>query len=211
MSQKKLAEALGISAPRLNNYLSGRHEIPLDMLVSISILTNSELSWLLTGNGQMYNVPAREGTHGPPLDPSTSRHLDTIITLPVVADIAAGLGIEAEDIAPSEHLSVPTAILTDPAPYYCFRVSGTSMEPELHTGDYAIVSSWRYDGDYSGRICAFRSIDGLLIKRFYVNHRGKNALLIPLNAAHPIMVYDEHSPDITMLGVLTAIIRKYST
>ncbi len=201
LTQKIVADFLGVTPTAISDYESGKREPAYTTVLKLADRYNLNITWLLTGSGSMYNVPAREGVHSPP----------GIITLPVVADIAAGLGIEAEDLPPSESLSVPTSILTDPAPYHCFRVSGTSMEPELHTGDYAIVSSWRYDGDYSGRICAFRSIDGLIIKRFYVNHRGKNCLLIPINPSHPIIIYDENSPDITILGVLTAIIRKYST
>ena len=200
LTQAQFSKKLGITQGLYSKYETSALYMPDELKAKLFHL-GINVNWLLTGSGTMYNVPARVGEHSPP----------GIITLPVVADIAAGIGIEAEDLAPSEYLPVPIDILTDPAPYYCFRVSGTSMEPELHTGDYAIVSSWRWDINYSGRICAFRSVDGLLLKRFYINHRGKNALLIPINPSHPIIIYDEHSPDIVMLGVLTAIIRKYNT
>lgn len=198
ISQKDFAIKLAISAPRLNNYLADRHEIPQALLVKIAELTNSELGWILTGTGSIYKEP----THA--RDP-----IYDIITLPVVADIAAGTGIEAEDIEPREHISVPALLLPTSGPYYCFRVSGISMEPELHTGDYAIVAGFRFDEDYNGAICAFRSIDGLLIKRLVVDHKGKRSLLIPLNPSQPIQIYDETSPEITLIGRLITVIRKY--
>lgn len=141
LTQAQFSKKLGITQGLYSKYETSALFLPDELKAKLFHL-GINVNWLLTGTGSMYNVPAREGVHSPP----------GIITLPVVADIAAGLGIEAEDLPPSEFLSVPTSILTDPAPYHCFRVSGTSMEPELHTGDYAIVSSWRYDGDYSGRI-----------------------------------------------------------
>ncbi|MDD4310120.1 MAG: XRE family transcriptional regulator [Candidatus Cloacimonetes bacterium] len=196
ISQKEFAEKLAISPPRLNNYLSGRNAFSQNLLVKISELTNSELSWLLTGQGSMYiKVRARED--------------HTLLTLPVLADIAAGIGIEAEELEPTEYIHVDQALIELPGPYYCFKVAGRSMEPELYTGDYAIISRSYYDVDYNGRICAFRSVDGLLLKRVYFDHRGKRALLIPINPRNSIMVYDENSPEIIMIGILAAIIRKY--
>jgi SOS-response transcriptional repressor LexA len=167
-------------------------------MVIIANTYNVDLNWLLTGTGSIYKEPAHAR------DPKYR-----LISLPVVADIAAGVGIEAEDIEPREHISIPALLLPQPGPYYCFRVSGISMEPELHTGDYAVVAGFRFDEDYNGAICAFRSIDGLLIKRLVVDHRGKRSLLIPINPSQPIMIYDDTSPEITLIGRLITVIRKY--
>ena len=197
ISQKDFAKSLAISPPRLNNYLSGRNAFPQDTLIKVSKLTNSELSWLLTGQGEMFASPSR------------ARTTKDMLVLPVVADIAAGIGIEAEDIEPSEYLAVNSDLISLPGPYYCFKVAGNSMEPEIFTGDYAIVSRSYYNTDYDGKICAFRCVDGLILKRIAFDHKGKRALLIPINSRHPILAYDENSPEIIMLGVLAAIIRKY--
>jgi len=200
MTQKEFANRLAISAPRLNNYLSNRHDFPQDILIKIAELTESELAWILTGTGSMYNVPACEGTHSPPID---------FITLPVVADIAAGLGIEAEDVEPTEVITIPTHMLTHPGPYFCFRVSGVSMEPELHTGDLAIIAGFNWEDDYHDTICAFRSVDGLLIKRLIIDHKRKKSYLIPINVSQKAIIYDENDPDIRLIGRLIAIIRRY--
>lgn len=197
MTQKKFADILGISPARLNNYLTGLSNIPIDLLIKIAEFTNCNLSWLITGEGDMYI-----GTRTREAEPS--------ITIPVYADIAAGIGIEADDIEPQEHVCVTRELLADYAPpFYCFRVNGTSMEPEIHTGDYAIISAWQFDMDYNGSLCAFRSVDGLLIKRLVYDIRGKRALLVPVNPKHPIIEYDEDSADIQIIGRLVAVIRKY--
>jgi len=201
MSQRDFAKKLGISAPRLNNYLSGKHNIPQDLLIKMSELTNAELSWLLTGKGDMYN-----STHARAKPPGSGT-----VSLPVYAEIAAGIGIEAEDLEPTETIIIPRDIIQDtPGPYYCFKVNGVSMEPELHTGDYAIISGWQYDQDYDGSLCAFRSVYGLLIKRLVYDARGKRCLLVPLNPTHKIMKYDENSSELQIIGRLIAVLRKYT-
>jgi len=201
MSQRDFAKLLGISAPRLNNYLSGKHNIPQVLLIKMSELTNAELSWLLTGKEPMYNsTPARDKPPGL-----------GVLSLPVYAEIAAGIGIEAENIEPAETITIPREIVLDiPGPYYCFKVNGVSMEPELHTGDYAIIAGWQFDVNYDGTLCAFRSVDGLLIKRLVYDVKGKRALLVPLNPTHKIMKYDENSSDLQIIGRLIAVLRKYT-
>ena len=201
MSQRDFTKKLGISAPRLNNYLSGKHNIPQDLLIKMSELTNAELSWLLTGKGDMYN-----STHARAKPPGSGT-----LSLPVYAEIAAGIGIEAEDLEPTETITIPREIIIDiPGPYYCFKVNGVSMEPELHSGDYAIISGWQYDQDYDGSLCAFRSVDGLLIKRLVYDARGKRCLLVPINPTHKIMKYDENSSELQIIGRLIAVLRKYT-
>ncbi len=203
LNQKKFAETVGISPARLNNYLSGVSNFPQSILVTISDTHNINLTWLITGTGPMFNnVPARELDH--------IAGSGKLITIPVVADIAAGIGIEAESIEPSEYLSIDPQLLPVPGPAYIFRVSGISMEPEIHTGDYVVISSWQFDQDYDGSICAFRSIDGLLLKRLIYNHGKKKALLVPLNPSQPIIPYDANSPDLILIGRLVAVIRKYT-
>lgn len=202
VKQYQFAKSIGVSSATVSDWLNTTNVNPsIESLVRISESHNINLQWLLTGTGSMY-IERPRPREGSPVS-------DRIITLPVVADIAAGIGIEAEEIEPTEFLPIPAAILEHPGPYYCFRVSGTSMEPEFHTGDYAIISAYSFAEDYNGCICAFRSVDGLLLKRLVHDHRGKRALLVPINPTHPIQIYDENSPEIILIGRLAAIIRKY--
>jgi SOS-response transcriptional repressor LexA len=202
ISKKKFAEQLCLSQGNVSDWFNKPNARPsIDALRRIADAYNVNLNWLITGTGTMFlntkDAHARE-------DPSA------FITLPVVADIAAGIGIEAEEVEPIEQLIIPIGFIELAGPYFCFRVSGISMEPELHTGDYAIVSAFRFAEDYNGAICAFRSVDGLLIKRLVHDHRRKKALLIPLNPSQPVITYDEHSSDIILIGRLATIIRKYT-
>ena len=198
LTQAVLSKKIGIAQGLYSKYETGALDIP-DSIKAKLFQYGISLDWLVTGTGSIYKEPAHAR------DPN-----NRIITLPVVADIAAGIGIEAEDIEPREHISVPALLLPTSGPYYCFRVSGISMEPELHTGDYAIIAGAKFDVDYNGSICAFRGVDGLLIKRLVVDHRGKRSLLIPLNPSQPIQIYDESSADLVLIGRLITVIRKYT-
>ncbi|MCK9556765.1 MAG: S24 family peptidase [Candidatus Cloacimonetes bacterium] len=201
LSKKKFAEQLGLSQGNVSDWFNRPGYRPsIDALKRISEIYNVNLNWLITGKGDMFN-----STHARENPPGAG-----VLTIPVYADIAAGIGIEAEDLEPTESISIPSEAITNiPGPFYCFRVNGVSMEPELHTGDYAIISGWQFDVDYNGYFCAFRSVDGLLIKRLVYDHRCKRCLLVPVNPTHPIIEYDEHSPDIKIIGRLVAVLRKY--
>jgi phage repressor protein C with HTH and peptisase S24 domain len=202
LSKKKFAEQLGLSQGNVSDWFNRPGYRPsIDALKRISDTYNVNLNWLITGKGDMYN-----STHALELPPGTG-----VLTIPVYADIAAGIGIEAEDLEPTESISLPRELILDiPGPYYCFKVNGVSMEPELHTGDYAIISGWQFGVDYNGSLCAFRSVDGLLIKRLVYDNRCKRCLLVPVNPTHPIFEYDDSSPDLHMIGRLVAVIRKYT-
>lgn len=198
ISKKKFAEQLGLSQGNVSDWFNRPGYRPsIDALKRISDTFNVNLNWLVTGEGHIYNVPA----------PARVNH-SSVISLPVVADIAAGTGIEAYDLEPEEYISIDSSLLPV-RPAWVFRVSGSSMEPEILTGDYAIIAPFDPDQDYDGTILAFRSLDGLLPKRFTYDHRRKRAILIPLNPRHPLIQYDQSSSDIIMLGPLIAIIRKY--
>lgn len=200
-TQKKFAETIGISPARLNNYLAGLSNIPQDVLIAISEKYECSLTWLLTGKGDMYNsTHARESTNGHP----------PMIKVPIVADIAAGTGIEAYDTEPHQIITIDASLLSLPGPYWAFRVDGDSMEPTLTTDDIAIITRSWHELDYNGMICAFRNDNGLLIKRVYVAPNAKFGLLIPVNPRHQILKYDRNSPDLILLGILVASIRLHN-
>jgi SOS-response transcriptional repressor LexA len=199
LSKKKFAEGLGLSQGNVSDWFNKANARPsIDALYKISVNHNVNLNWLVTGEGPMFNndVPAR--ARAAPL-----------LTLPVVADIAAGTGIEAYDVEPEEYLTVDPTLMPLPGPYYTFRVSGDSMAPHIISGDYAIVTRAWHDLDIQGRVCALRTIDGLTLKRFYHHARGRYALLIPLNPAYDIVKYTPTDPDYELVGLLVLLVRKY--
>lgn len=198
ITQKKLSEVLNCSQGKVSDYESGKLSISNVDLSTIANTYNINLTWLVTGKGPMFNinVPARART-------------DSFVQIPVVADIAAGNGIEAFDVEPEEHIAVHISMLPVAGPYYAFRVSGDSMAPYITTNDLAIVTQSWHDLDIQDRILAFRTHNGLTLKRFHIEKGRKFSLLIPLNPTYPIIKYTEDDPDYTVLGLLLLIIRRF--
>lgn len=55
-SQKGLADALGISAPRITNYVQEINQPDPDILAQLAAF-DCNINWLLTGEGEMYFRP----------------------------------------------------------------------------------------------------------------------------------------------------------
>lgn len=199
MTQKKFAETIGISPARLNNYLSGVSKLPQTILVTISSVHNVNLTWLLTGTGSMYNnVRARE-----------DGILPKTVSIPIVASIAAGPCIEPLEDQPHQLIQVPVSLLTLPPPYWAFRVEGESMSPHIIQDDIVVLSRDWHSLDLHDRICGFRTPDGITLKKLMVQPRKKTAWLMPLNHSYHPQEYTRDTQDLTLIGVLVLLIRKY--
>lgn len=200
LSKKKFAEGLGLSQGNVSDWFNRPGYRPsIDALKRISETYNVNLNWLVTGEGAMF-----KDTRARRVIPAGD-----LLRLPVVADIAAGAGIEAFDVEPDEWLTLHPSLLAVPGPYLAFKVSGESMAPYILNNDYAVVTQAWHDLDINERICAVRTIDGLTLKRFMMERKKRCMALIPLNPLYPIMQYDEHSPDYTVIGLLVVVVRKF--
>ncbi|HOZ01490.1 MAG TPA: helix-turn-helix transcriptional regulator, partial [Candidatus Syntrophosphaera sp.] len=94
ISKKKFAEGLNLSQGNVSDWFNRPGYRPsIDALRKISQIYNVNLNWLITGTGSMFllNDRARVGVDAVPPNPSP-------LHIPVVADIAAGNGIEAFDV-----------------------------------------------------------------------------------------------------------------
>lgn len=204
LKQTGFAQEIGVSQPTISDWINKPNVNPsIESLIKISNAFNVNLNWLLTGNGPMFNnVPARASESKP-------RELagNELVPIPVSADIAAGKGIEAFDVEPEEHLLLHRSLLNVPGPYYAFKVEGGSMQPFIQPGDYAVVTGDWHDRDIQNRVCAIRTIDGLMLKRFYAERR--RALLIPLNPNYPVIRYTPDDPEFVIVGLLVLLVRKY--
>lgn len=140
LTQKKFAQSIGISPARLNNYFAGIAHIPSDLLVKIAQLYNVDLNWLMNGPGSdpIYNEPAR------------ARGAEPRVSIPVVADIAAGTGIDAFDVEPDEIIEIAARLLKGTRKHVAFRVCGDSMAPYILQDDLAVISLDWYDLPWMG-------------------------------------------------------------
>lgn len=198
LTQKKIAESIGISPARLNNYLTGIAKVPQDILVKISEEYNCSLTWLLTGEGEMYNLPTvKDG------------YLTKTLHLPILGDIAAGFPAEPIEPDQVEYLDVSTTALSMPPPYYVFTVDGESMLPVIYPGDIVVISGTWKGMELDGRICAFRTADGITLKQYVLDVKQKTTWLFPINSRFHPVAYNKDTPDLTLVGVLTLLVRYY--
>lgn len=198
LTQKKFAESIGISPARLNNYLTGIAKVPQDILVKISEEYNCSLTWLITGEGEMYNLPTiKDG------------YLTKTLHLPILGDIAAGFPAEPIEPDQVEYLDVSTTALSMPPPYYVFTVDGESMLPVIYPGDIVVISGTWKGMELDGRICAFRTADGITLKQYVLDVKQKTTWLFPINSRFHPVAYNKDTPDLTLVGVLTLLVRYY--
>lgn len=203
LKQYQFAESIGISGATVSDWLNTANVNPsIESLIKISERHNVNLQWLLTGEGEMFNNErTREGA------------LSQMIRLPVVGDIAAGFPTEVVQDEPTEFIEVSTSLLNQPPPYYVFKVDGESMLPVIHPGDYVIISNGAIgfnNKHLNGRICAFRTADGITLKQLVLDPRTRTSWLWPINSSFNPVPYNEYTETFTLIGVLVLSIRKYT-
>jgi len=95
-------------------------------------------------------------------------------------------------------------------PYLVFRVSGKSMEPHILHGDVVICSEDWTGIETNGKIMAFRTWEGITLKKLVEDHKNRVTWLMPINHEFTPMPYTEDGEDITMIGILDIAIRSFN-
>jgi repressor LexA len=200
LSQVKFAKALDVTSASISYYEAGKRQPDSAFLSKLCERYQVNLNWLLTGEGEMYQQLYE-------IDASI---LDDVITLPIVAEIAAGEPVEAILDEPRGHIAFPTRLLHFPPPYHVFSVKGKSMEPYIMNKDIVICSQdWR-DVDLDGKIMAFRTADGITLKKMVIDVKNKITWLMPINHEFVPKPFDQDSEEIVMIGILDIAIRAYN-
>jgi SOS-response transcriptional repressor LexA len=199
LNQVDFSAALGVTQASISQYESGRRVPDTTFLTKLCSVYNVNLTWLLTGEGEMYTIDRAREDH---LIPHT-------VSIPIVASIAAGPAIEPVEDQPHQLIQVPVSLLTLPPPYWAFRVEGESMSPHIIQDDIVVLSRDWHSLDLHDRICGFRTPDGITLKKLMVQHRKKTAWLMPLNHSYQPQEYTRDTQDLTLIGVLVLLIRKY--
>jgi SOS-response transcriptional repressor LexA len=199
LSQFQFSRKLQVSQASISQYESGTRSPDNTFLTKTCETFDVNLNWLLTGKGSMFQEPEYMVLTD-----------NEFLHLPVVAHIAAGLPIEVVEDEPLEWIDVPRTVLSLPPPYIVFKVDGDSMEPLILEGDYVIMSrDWRGE-ELHGKICGFRTDDGITLKKLMLQPKQKTAWLMPINhGKYEPKAYTKDTEDFYMFGVLVALIRKF--
>lgn len=201
LSQVEFARRLSVTQSSISRYESLAGEPDTAFLAKLCERFHVNLNWLLTGEGEMYQQLVE-------IDASL---LDDMITLPIVAEIAAGEPVEALLDEPLGHMSIPKRLLHFPPPYFVFSVKGRSMEPLVMNRDIVVCSQSWAGVNIDGKIMAFRTHEGIMLKKLQFDRKTNTTWIMPLNHEFTPRLYNaEDDEEIVMIGILDIAIRGYN-
>ncbi len=227
LSINKLAKDLGISPGNLSDIEKNKNMPSTKAAILISEYFNVSLDWLLTDKGVKYlnDSPKLKtelnadklkqyielGKSNTKLEDEQAKSINnpsSVVSLPIVGEIAAGNPLEVRDVDVLGKILVSSELISDPEDFFCFRVNGWSMSPEIQHNDVVIVNKiYDYD-DMDNRIVAVRLDDGITLKLLKLDHENECSWLMPINDDYKPILINQFS-SIAMLGVLEFLIRSY--
>lgn len=200
MSQVQFSKQLQVSQAAVSQYENGFRSPDNTFLSKISDKFHVNLNWLLTGSGPMFQE----------LVAIDASFLGDVIRLPIVAEIAAGAPCEAILGEPLGYVEIARRLLGYAGPYLVFRVAGESMAPQIMPGDIVVCSESWEGVETNGKVMAFRTDEGITLKRIAEDVKRKVTWLMPLNSEYVPVLYEEGDAEIVMIGILDVSIRKHN-
>ncbi len=236
LQQEEFSNKISITRTSLSRYETGLRSIP-DSVKQSLLQFGTNLHWLLTGEGNMFLPQHNKGKDEQPsqLKSKTELNADklkqyielgksnskvevkqtnksqinsSVVSLPIVGEIAAGNPLEVNDMSDLGNIIVSTELISDPDNFYCFRVNGWSMSPEIQHSDVVIINKFYDYDDMDNRIVAVRIDDGITLKLLKLDHDNKCSWLMPINDDYKPILINQYST-INILGVLEYSIRSY--
>lgn len=188
LTQRELAERIGIASNTYNQYETGKREPDIATLQKIAAVLEVSIDELVS---ETPTTPKSTGG----------------VWIPVLGRIAAGIPIGAvEEIIDYEEIP---AEMAKSGEYFALEVKGDSMEPEYRNGDVLIIKK-QETADTGDDVVLFVNGDDATFKRI---RRDENGItIVPLNAAKytPWYYTDEQieSLPVRILGVAVEVRRK---
>ena len=180
LSQKNLAAQLNVTQQAVGKWETGRSTPDPATVARLAELLDTSTDCLL-------GVAPSDSTALPP-QLGTPVRLYSESPVPVVGTVRAGYGA----LAFEEDYGTELAPVKDPANYFYLIVTGDSMEPRIHDGDYALVRKQPTLDNGDLGVMVFGEGEGTL-KRFI--RRGNAVILQPFNPA--MYSWSSSSPRIT--------------
>lgn len=196
LTQKELADALGIAKSTISMYENNNREPDFETEELIADFFNVDMNTL---RGKQTNLKS----------PTLS---DDVITFPVVGDIAAGYDNLAVEDWSGDTVDVPISYLRgrDKSEFFVLNIKGDSMYPLYHEGDKVLIlkqSTLNRSGDigavmYNGECATLKKIE-------YVP--GEDWMrLIPLNPNYiPKIIEGADLENCRVLGIPFVLIREF--
>ena len=160
LSQKEFGERIGKALRTVQDWESGKRNIPDSALRLISHTFGVSYEWLKEGNGDMFVKPKPNARIIPE---------EEIVWVPIVARVGAGYPVDQGDVEVRGHFPIPRHVWEQlPKGTFVTEVSGDSMEPTLHEGDVVAAKPYEGSGDDipSGKVVIVANASGeLVVKR----------------------------------------------
>lgn len=175
LTQKELAEIIGVTRPTMTNYENGDRYPKKEILESIMDYFNVDQAYI-DGKQEIKRLVDLTGTYEAGVEHGRRETLKEISRLagegiftasfsaiPVYSDISCGTGTWVDEV-PEDYVGIPTPMLNHSSGYFSNRATGDSMEPGIHPGDYLVFEVCPEVP--SGQIGAFSLNDRFYCKRF---------------------------------------------
>lgn len=131
------------------------------------------------------------------------RRSGSVLTLPIVGDIACGTPILAQENV-EEYISFSSDFLRGGGIFFGLRAKGDSMiNAGINSGDYVIARMQSTAEE--GQIVLALIDDEATLKRYYIDRENKRIRLHPENDLYEDMYFD----NIVIQGVVVKVIKNY--
>ncbi|MCD4651517.1 MAG: helix-turn-helix domain-containing protein [Candidatus Cloacimonetes bacterium] len=193
-----LSDELDIEKSSLSRYERNLNKPSADFLRGLLRSYSVNANWLLDGQQEMF---IRSDDEVAPVQ---------VFEMPIAGEIAAGPAVAVEQY-PVGTIQAPAPMVeNNPDKFFVFRVNGRSMQPEIGHQDMVFIrrnDNWR---QMNSKIVAVRIEGEITLKRLQLDDDKGLIILQPFNPEYKtIVVNPEDLSDISMIGELKTIIRKY--
>lgn len=174
MSQKALANVLGISDAAITMMEKGKRSPSFEVLCALADFFDVSIDYL-TGNSDVEK------------DPPNIIPVGNLVSLPVIASVRAGYGGAAVELWEDDKETIPLSMLRGYPPEECrlFRVKGDSMYPRIIDGDLIVVHMQASVDSGDIAVIIYNGDEATIKRVIYVP--GEDWMeLIPTNPEYPV-------------------------
>ena len=196
VTQKEVAEALGINRTTYVKYENDSSEPDNKMLLALSDYYGASIDFILGRTSSLENTTKVNSTN--------SEHG---VKIPVLGQVQAGIPIDAvQDILDYEEITEDMAAHGE---YFALQVRGSSMEPRMREGDVVIV---RQQPEVENGETAIILVNGNDAKIKRVGKSSEGIMLVPTNPVfEPIFYNNEEIEElpVVILGKVVELRAKF--
>jgi phage repressor protein C with HTH and peptisase S24 domain len=207
LSQEEFGERIGKSLRTIQYWEAGTVQIPDTALKLISSTFGVSYEWLKTGQGEMWEK--REKALLEELEAKTREVLEKLVRIPVVGRAGAGFPESPADMDVVGYVLVSKETFQKGGKF-SVQVSGDSMEPTLHNGDFVVFKPYTGDGSDipNGKVVIVRNYSGELIVKRLTRVNGYIVLTSDNPKYPPILPEQFKTEGLRIVGVAVKIVRE---